>query len=370
MSVEGNGRPADDKPATGIEGNGSAAVAGNGSSSATATLTPEAPAEKTWRQKWLGVNKEGRDPRYLALRNFAGSLTFFNIVGFLFLGFEQPWLWPFLAAGTAYAVELLLETLAAWAYRRPAAYRGNGLRGLLVFLMPAHITGLALNFLVYAGDTFLPVAFGITVAVGAKWVLRAKINGKMKHFMNPSNFGIVVALLVFPFFSVVGPYHFLEFVSGPLDALLVLGLLMAGTMLNAKLTKKTPLIMAWLGAFVLQAVVRGVLDSDISIIAGLAPMTGIAFVLYSNYMITDPATTPFKKRDQIAFGAAVGIMYGVCMALNVSFGLFFALVVVCAARGIFWWYRNIREWLGNRAPAATAAPVTEPAAPQPVAATS
>ncbi|MFI7666736.1 enediyne biosynthesis protein [Nocardia sp. NPDC049526] len=335
MSVQGNG----------THSNGTLVVESPNGSSAE----PEPAPAQTWRRKWLGVNIEGRDPRYLALRNFAASLTIFNILGFLWLGFEQPWLWPFLSAGTAYAVEMILETLAAWAYRRPAGYRGNGLRGLIVFLLPAHITGVAFNFLMYAADQFLPIMFGITVAVGTKWVLRAKVNGKVKHFMNPSNFGIVVALLVFPTIAVVGPYHFVENVSGPADALIVLGLLGAGTMLNAKLTKKTPLIMAWLGAYVLQAVVRGLLDSNISIIAALLPMTGIAFVLYTNYMITDPATTPFAKRDQIIFGASVGLMYGVLMALHVSFGLFFALVIVCASRGLFWWSRNIREWLANRA---------------------
>ncbi len=321
----------------------------NGTAVVESTNGAAPTSAQAWRRKWLGINIEGRDPRYLALRNFAASLTIFNILGFLWLGFEQPWLWPFLGAGTAYAVEMILETLAAWAYRRPAGYRGNGLRGLIVFLLPAHITGVAFNFLMYAADQFLPIMFGITVAVGTKWVLRAKINGKVKHFMNPSNFGIVVALLVFPTIAVVGPYHFVENVSGPADALIVLGLLGAGTMLNAKLTKKTPLIMAWLGAYVLQAVVRGLLDSNISIIAALLPMTGIAFVLYTNYMITDPATTPFAKRDQIIFGASVGVMYGVLMALHVSFGLFFALVIVCASRGMFWWSRNIREWLANRA---------------------
>ncbi|MEV2223676.1 enediyne biosynthesis protein [Nocardia vinacea] len=348
MSVQGNG----------THSNGTAVVESTNGSAPE----PEPTPAQAWRRKWLGVNIEGRDPRYLALRNFAASLTFFNILGFLWLGFEQPWLWPFLSAGTAYAVELILETLAAWAYRRPAGYRGNGLRGLIVFLLPAHITGVAFNFLMYAADQFLPIMFGITVAVGTKWVLRAKVNGKVKHFMNPSNFGIVVALLVFPTIAVVGPYHFVENVSGPADALIVLGLLGAGTMLNAKLTKKTPLIMAWLGAYVLQAVVRGLLDSNISIIAALLPMTGIAFVLYTNYMITDPATTPFAKRDQIIFGASVGLMYGVLMALHVSFGLFFALVIVCASRGMFWWSRNIREWLANRA---TVVVDVQEAAPEP-----
>ncbi|WP_228817512.1 RnfABCDGE type electron transport complex subunit D [Nocardia transvalensis] len=346
MSADGNG----------LHPNGTAVADGHTNGSVATGDT----GWQRFRRKWLGVNKEGRDPRYLALRNFAASLTIFNLIGFPLLGFEQMWVSPFVALATSYSVELLLETLAAWAYRRPPAYRGNGLRGLMIFLMPAHITGLALNFLVYSADRLLPVMFAVTVAVGAKWVLRAKINGKVRHFMNPSNFGIVVALLLFPMFTIAGPYHFVENISGPLDVLIVLGLLMTGTMLNAKLTKKTPLILAWLGAFVLQAVVRGVLDPGTSIIAALLPATGLAFVLYTNYMITDPATSPFAKRDQIAFGASVGVLYGVLTALHVSYGLFFALVIVCAARGLFWWSRNIQEKLAARTAApAVATPVPE-----------
>jgi hypothetical protein len=35
-----------------------------------------------------------RDSRYLALRNFAISISVFNILGYTLFGFEQPWLWP------------------------------------------------------------------------------------------------------------------------------------------------------------------------------------------------------------------------------------------------------------------------------------
>ncbi|MFF2663014.1 enediyne biosynthesis protein, partial [Kitasatospora sp. NPDC058032] len=30
-----------------------------------------------------------------ALRRFAISISILNIAGYTFLGFEQPWLWPF-----------------------------------------------------------------------------------------------------------------------------------------------------------------------------------------------------------------------------------------------------------------------------------
>ena len=65
----------------------------------------------------------------------------------------------------------------------------------------------------------------------------------------------------------------------------------AGTVINAMLTRKVPLIVGWLGGFVIQAVVRHWIW-DVSLWAALGAMTGVAFVLFTNYMITDPGTTP------------------------------------------------------------------------------
>ncbi len=53
--------------------------------------------------------KRPKDPRYLALRNFAISISAFNIFGYTLLGFEQPWLWPILAVVAAYTTEIVFE---------------------------------------------------------------------------------------------------------------------------------------------------------------------------------------------------------------------------------------------------------------------
>jgi hypothetical protein len=63
-------------------------------------------------------------------------------------------------------------------------------------------------------------------------------------------------------------------------------------------------------------------------------MTGLAFVLFTFYMVTDPGTTPSRPRAQLAFGAAVAGTYGVLVSLHVVFGLFFALALVTATRGL------------------------------------
>ena len=63
-------------------------------------------------------------------------------------------------------------------------------------------------------------------------------------------------------------------------------------------------------------------------------MTSAAFILFTLYMIPDPATTPIKPWRQVAFGVSVAAVYGVLFVFHVVFGLFFALAAVCAVRGI------------------------------------
>ncbi|MFD9894010.1 enediyne biosynthesis protein [Amycolatopsis sp. NPDC059027] len=271
-----------------------------------------------------------------ALRRFAISITVFNIVGYTVLGFEQPWLYPFIALATAYVTEIGLEIIGANAQKRPVRFKGNGFKGLAEFLLPAHITGLALNMLTYVNDQWLVMVFGVAVAVGAKWVLQAPVRGRLRHYMNPSNFGITVILLVFPWASIAPPYHFTEKVDTWIGWLIVGIIIVSGTVLNAMLTQRMWLIGAWLITFALQAVARG-LVFDTAIPGALGMMTGVAFVLYTNYMVTDPGTSPSKPSSQILFGSGVALAYGFFMVVHVAYGLFLATAAVCLIRGLFLW---------------------------------
>ncbi|MDH2428366.1 enediyne biosynthesis protein [Sphaerisporangium sp. TRM90804] len=277
------------------------------------------------------------DPKVItALRNFAMSITVFNILGYTVLGFEQPWLWPFVALATGYTTEIVLEAIGARAEKRAPRYKGGGAKGLMQFLYPAHITSLAMNMLIYVNDQILVLIFGIVVAVGAKWVLRAPVKGRMRHYMNPSNFGIAAILLVFPWASIAPPYHFTEHVDTWIDWLIPGIIILGGTMLNGKLTNRMPLIFGWVSIFALQSIVRGIFF-DTSIPGALAMMTGVAFVLFSNYMITDPGTSPSKPASQFLFGGGVALVYGLMTAVHISYAIFFATAIVCAIRGGFFW---------------------------------
>lgn len=278
---------------------------------------------------------EGHD-RLAGLRRFAVAISILNVLGHTWFGFEQAWAVPLVAIAAAYATELLLEIVDAAASRR--AYRFAGGRARLVdFFLSAHISGLAVGMLLYSNARLAPVAFAAVAAVASKKLLRIPAGTGSRHVMNPSNFGITVALLVFPWVGIAPPYQFTENLGSIGDWLLPAIVIASGTFLNYRFTHRMPLIAAWLIGFFAQAVLRGVAgDSGVAATLGssLMPMTGLAFVLFTYYMITDPATTPEGTVAQVFFGASVAAIYGLLVSAHIVFGLFFALSIVSAARGV------------------------------------
>lgn len=295
-----------------------------------------------------------QDLRLAALRRFAIAISVLNIFGQALLGFEQSLAQLFASLATAYSVELLLETIDARANRRRPRFVG-GFMTLVDFLLPSHITGLAVAMLLYANDRIMPIVFAATVAIASKAILRTQVGNGKRHFFNPSNFGIATTLIVFPWVGIAPPYQFTENLGGIAHVIVPCIFIFTGSLLNTKFTRRLPLIIAWLSGFALQAMIRNAIAGT-PFVSGLVPMTGVAFLLFTFYMITDPGTTPNKGVNQVLFGAGVAFTYSILMALHVSFGLFFALVIVCAVRGaglVLFGTRKVRRL--------TAVPVAEPA---------
>ena len=294
------------------------------------------------------------DYRFAALWRFATAITILTILGHAFLGFEPSWAQPFVGLATAYILEFLLETIDTWFTKRPARYLG-GLKNFVSFMLPAHITGLAITMLLYANDRLWPLAFATAIAIGSKYIFRVRVGPTTRHFLNPSNTGIAVAFLVFPWMGYSPPYQFTENIAGWVDWIVPGVLVLAGSYLNYNFTKKVPLILAWLGGYVAQAIIRNLLF-DTPLALALLPMTGLAFLLFTFYMVSDPATTPFDTRRQIAFGLSVAALYGVLVSFHIVFGYFFALLIVCSVRGLWLFAQSFAT-----APLETRATVQQPA---------
>jgi hypothetical protein len=310
------------------------------------------------KDKWYAQDRLG------GLRRFALAITVFNLLGHFWLGFEQSWAQPLVGLAAAYGMELLAELCDVVLLRRRPRFWGGGVQNLIDFFLPAHISGLACSMLLYANERLMPIAFAAAAAIASKTVFRVMTQRGTRHVFNPSNFGITVTLLLFPWVGIAQPYHFTENLSDWGDWILPGVIVVSGSLLNTFFTRRLPLIVTWLSAFALQALVRHfALDAALS--AALMPMSGVAFILFTFYMVTDPPTTPSSTLGQVAFGASVAALYGVLMVLHVVFGLFFALSTVCAVRGLYLWQRSwrLRGAIATREPVRAAPPAFEASLP-------
>lgn len=276
-------------------------------------------------------NDSGKATRLAALRRFAITITLLNIVGHFFLGFEQSWAQLLVTLATTYSLELLLEAIDAWSNRRPLAFSG-GLRNLVDFLLPAHITGLSIAMLLWANDQMLPFVFAAATAAGSKAILRIPMGKGTRHFLNPSNLGITLTLILLPWVGFAPPYEFTENLIGAGYWILPALIIVLGTLVN-RLTHRLPVIAGWVGGFILQACLRSTVFGT-PLVAALLPMTSVMFVIYTFYMVTDPGTTPTALRAQVVFGAAVAAVYGMLIVLHIVAAIFFALTIVCTLRGL------------------------------------
>jgi hypothetical protein len=310
-------------------------------------------AERWYSEKRLG-----------GLSRFAFAITVLNVVGHLFLGFEQSWLTPLVSLAAAYGTELVGETIESRLNGRPARYAGS-LVNLVKFLLPAHISGLAVGMLLYAAENVAAIAFAAATAMASKYVFRVAVGvdrGKpvFRHVLNPSNFGITATLLLFPTVGIAPPYQFTENTSGIVDWILPLIIICTGTYLNLKATGRIPLIVAWVSAFAVQAILRSTIHGT-PLLAPLLPMTGFAFILFTFYMITDPATSPSKTASQVGFAVAVAALYALFMELHIVFGMFYALTIVTAARGVWMWLARLPRRPVSAAPSLRPSPGITPA---------
>jgi enediyne biosynthesis protein E5 len=264
------------------------------------------------------------------LRRFAVSITVLTVAGHLFLGFEQSYAQPIVALAAAYSTQLVLEW--AWSERRRPRFAG-GVGPLVDFLLSAHITALSLAMLLYYNDRLWVVAFASALAIASKTLFRLPTGSGTRHFLNPSNFALTATLLLFPSVGLAMPWQYTAGLSDVGDWILLAVVFSFGSLLNIKYTRRIGVVVGFLAGFAAQAVARW-LFLDASLAGALMPATGVPAMIFTFYMVPDPATTPKRAGGQLLFGASIAVCYLGFMVAHVAFGLFYGLTVVCAARGI------------------------------------
>ena len=91
---------------------------------------------------------------------------------------------------------------------------------------------------------------------------------------------------------------------------------------------------AWLVTFIVLGAGRAWLRHT-PVAAELVPLTGIAMVLFTFYMITDPQTSPSRLRSQIFFGSGIALAYSVLLMLHVMYTMFYSVTAIAAIRGMW-----------------------------------
>ena len=281
-----------------------------------------------------------RDPR-MGLRTSATLATVFVILGQTVFGFEQSVAQVFVCLVTGYSCALFFEWVDAKACGDVPGYSGGGFKKLVDWMLSAHMTSITLSFLLYYNRRLWVAAFTVALALGSKYLFRVRVNGHLKHFMNPSNFGIAVVLLAFQWVGLL-PWGWTINLHGSWDWIVPLIITGLGLRLNLLFTGRLPLIASWLGAFILQAAFRS-WRMDTPLVGQLVVLTGIAMVLFTLYMITDPQTSPSRPRSQVIFGAGVALAYSILFDLHVQYTMFYAVTVVCAIRGVVLYLASRRQ---------------------------
>jgi hypothetical protein len=278
--------------------------------------------------------------RLAALRRFAITISVLNLLGHTVLGFENSWAQLVVTLLAAYLTEILLEIVDAVANQKTPRFTG-GVTSFIDFLLPAHISGMAVSMLLYCGDQLLPFAFAAVVAIASKALLTVKVNNSERHFLNPSNTGIALTVLLFPTIAPIMPWQFTESLSSNWSSAFPVVVVALGIYMNSRYSRRMPLVLGWVVAFAIQGVIRCLMNG-LPLIVGLVPITGVSFVLFTFYMITDPGATPSDSREQVIFGASTAVVYGFLVLAHIGFAFFYALFIVSFCRGLLLYLKQMR----------------------------
>lgn len=238
----------------------------------------------------------GLDPRY----SIAVILFSYLVLGFTVLGFNRAPTQALVTSASAVLFELLLHRL---------------FKGAWIFPLSALITSFSLSILLnYAHDYFLlfvPVYF----AIGTKYVFTFQ----GRHVLNPAQIGVTLSLLTMNELITAAPAYQWNGIASMSVFIVMLGLIFL-----IPQVRRGALVLSFLLTFTATTALRAVImrwHLPFETLF-LGTLSSPAFFLFTFFMITDPATSPSGRRDQIVTGILLALL-DLALHLKQSYFTFF-----------------------------------------------
>ncbi len=263
---------------------------------------------------WQQFPKRG-DPRIVV----AAILAAYAALGIFVLGFNRSPVQFAITIGAAMLLDMVLNRL---------------LRGGYLFPLSALITGLGLSILVNYAHGWWYALIPVFLAIGSKYIFTFE----GRHVYNPALFGVAASLLLAdgmiseaPAYQWGGSYAVAAFVLTGALMLLVLPI------------RRRALIVSFLVFYCVALAVRAWLTRWHMPMETwfLGALTSPAFYLFTFFMITDPRTSPGRRRGQVLMALGIVAIDFVLHLQQALSTLFYAAFIVASLRLV---WLHARGW--------------------------
>ncbi len=240
----------------------------------------------------------------------AGILLTYLILGLTVLGFNRSPLQAITTTITCCSLDVLLT----YFFKRK-----------WIFPLSAMITSFSLSFLLNFSHDFMLLFIPIFFAIGSKYIFN--LNGK--HFFNPAMMGVALSLLFSEELITASPAYQWNGIGAMSLFIITLGLLFVIPKVG-----RTWLVLSFLFFFSIQTALRAwIMKHHLPFeTLFLGTLSSPAFYIFTFFMITDPATSPKSKKDQILVGFLLATI-DLALHLRQSYYTFFySALIVSSAR--------------------------------------
>jgi hypothetical protein len=277
-------------------------------------------------RSWGGVSL--RDPRI----PFACLLTLYGALGFTFLGFNRTPVQMALIVGVGSALDFLLH---------------RAVKGRWTVPLSGYITACSLALLLNYAHASPVLLYPVLLAIGSKYALTFE----GRHVFNPSMFGVAVALLTSQELITAAPAYQWAGGAFTMSAFII----MAALVLFVFRVGRTPLVVSFLVFYALQTALRAyILRHHLPPeTLFLGSISAPAFFIFTFYMITDPATSPARPRDQVLLAFALVVVDLWLHTKESVYTFFYASLIIASGRFLFLharaaWRSGAGAWLRTR----------------------